>query len=1539
MKFYLSQLRLYRFSILYFFIAIGFFAGLLLIKPAKTQAAPPQKFITSDDAIWQITASALTDSQNVAVKAFQTARLNREVLTQVLSKAPMEYTRAAKRQETILTLPMPDGRFARFRIEESPIMAPELAARFPEIKTYKGQGIDDPTATTRFDWTPLGLRAIVLSNDGTWFLEPLSQSDTTNYISYFNRDISLDNVSLSCQLSDNEIKDAERRGVFAGSSPVSPAFVTGTNLRTYRLAVAATAQFNQQYGGGNVSTTLTQITSLINQVNAIYQKEATITFQLVANETNIIFTAATNPYTDETTTTLLNQNQSVLDLDSNIGSANYDIGHVFGSITVSPGFLSFSGVASLGIVCTAGSKARGVSTMGGTPITHSIFVSGVTHEIAHQFSAPHTFNSTTNGCSGNRQASGAYEPGSGSTIMGYSVCGPDNLQSLPNLYFHTGSLGNILSYAAGSGNCATTTATGNSPPTISALSNFTVPANTPFTLTSTATDPNGDALTYTWEEFDLGNASPPNTDDGTRPIFRSFSPSTTASRTFPRMQYILNNANVPPPTYACGSNSCLTGEVLPSTTRTMNFRFTARDNRAAGGGTANAAMQVSVVSTAGPFAVTQPNTAVSWSGNSSQTVTWNVANTNVAPINVANVKISLSTDGGNTFPIVLAASTPNDGTETVTIPNNVNSTSRIKVEAVNNIFFDISDVNFSITAPTEVKLISFDAFAYQDGQVLAEWQTGYEAHNLGFNLYRDEAGKRTRINQQLIAGSALTTGNSTILQAGQTYSWADNLPTDAAVVTYWLEDIDLSGLATMHGPFTLTKAPGRTPILQQSEVLMRLGWQQAMLANGTGSVPVQRITADGRESTPGANRKSLGDTAQASIAFQNNLSNQSAVKISVKDEGYYRVTQSELIAAGLRKDADPRRLQMLVDGREIPITVPGENDGHFDATDAVEFYALGLDSPATNEHIYWLTYGEGRGRRVQQLKAQLTGATVQSFTETVERRDHSLYFAALLNGDKENFFGAVVGSQPLEQDLSLPGVNSAGQATLEVILQGVTAAAHRVTVQLNDSSVGELTFAGQENHSQTFSVPVSWLREGINLVQLLAANGGTDVSLVETIRLHYPRRFIADNNQLRFTVRSGERVSISGFTTKAVRVFDVTDANAIQEMNPQILGGKDTYTVNVTAAGNGNRRLLAIAETKFAAPFALKENTVSNWRDAQNGADFLIFSPRDFFPALSPLKSLRESQGYHVALVDIEDVYDEFNFGNKSPQAVKDFLAFAKANWQLAPRFVLFVGDASYDAKNYFGAGSIDVVPTKLLDTAFLETASDDWFADFDNDGVAGMAVGRLPVHNASDVSSIVAKLLRYEGTEPAKETLLVADANDEFNFEQATDELRELLPSNLRVEEIKRGQLDAATAKAQLFAALNRGQKLVNYNGHGSLNLWRGNLLTASEARALNNNTLPVFVLMNCLNNYFQDAMSDSLGEALLKSERGGAVAIWASSGLTSPQILVTMNQEFYRLLFSPNLKAETLGETIRQAKTAIPDLDVRHTWILLGDPTTRLK
>jgi hypothetical protein len=264
------------------------------------------------------------------------------------------------------------------------------------------------------------------------------------------------------------------------------------------------------------------------------------------------------------------------------------------------------------------------------------------------------------------------------------ICSPENLQQFHDDYFHAESFDQIAAYAAGTGAaCAATTATGNSPPVVSAGPDYTIPMGTPFTLTATGADPDGDALTYSWEEMDIGAASPPMTDDGTRPLFRSFNSVADPARFFPKLSDILNNTSP-------------IGETLPSTTRAMNFRVTARDNRAAGGGVSSDAMVLNVTSAAGPFVVTAPNTPTTWTGGTTQTVTWNVANTATAPVSCANVKISLSTNGGNTFPIVLAASAPNDGSQTITVPNVATTMGRIKVQGVGNVFFDVSNANFTI---------------------------------------------------------------------------------------------------------------------------------------------------------------------------------------------------------------------------------------------------------------------------------------------------------------------------------------------------------------------------------------------------------------------------------------------------------------------------------------------------------------------------------------------------------------------------------------------------------------------------------------------------------------------------------------------------------------------------------------------------------------------------------------------------------------------------------------------------------------------------
>ena len=666
------------------------------------------------------------------------------------------------------------------------------------------------------------------------------------------------------------------------------------------------------------------------------------------------------------------------------------------------------------------------------------------------------------------------------------------------------------------------------------------------------------------------------------------------------------------------------------------------------------------------------------------------------------------------------------------------------------------------------------------------------------------------------------------------------------------------------------------------------------------------------------------------------LAGQTAIKIMVNREGWYRLTQPELVNAGLSKDADSAMLQVYVDGREIPFSITPDKQGRFAESSSLEFYGVGLDTPATDKRVYWLIVGKTPGLRIQQNKGEGSPAVSRSFTQTVERKDRTLYFAALKNGDKENFFGAVIASSPVDQTMNLLHLDQTAtqQATLEVVLQGVTNLPHRVLVEVNGTSVGEVLFNGQEQGTGKFTLTHSLLREGANTVRLTAENSTADVSLVDTLRLSYQHTFTADNDALKLNVPGRQEITINGFTSNRIRVFDVTNPDSVQELAGKTQGSKDGFSVTVTAPENGLRSLFAINTEQARQPVAITANRPSNLRDKSNASDFVIISRGDLLPAFEQLKAVRESQGLKTILVDVEDIYDEFNFGNKSPQAIKDFLLLARTSWTVKPRFVMLAGDASFDMRNYLGLGDADSVPTKLLDTDYLETSSDDWYADFNNDGVPEMSVGRLPVRSVEEATNLVSKILFVGQTGFPASALLVSDINDNFNFELSSEQLKPILQPKLAIDEVQRGRLDANTAKTHLFEALGRGQRFVNYYGHGSAGLWRGNLLTAQEARNLTNARLPVFVMMTCLNGYFQDASSDSLAEALLKAERGGAIAVWTSSGLSLPPEQALMSQAFYRAL-----DGSTLGEAAIRAKSTITNQDIRRTWILLGDPTMRLK
>lgn len=637
---------------------------------------------TIDQTYWSNSSDPIVSAAQrrvIVPVQYRTVRLDFDALPIYLAQTPIEEAVSVRESAFIVSLPLPDGGFAKFRTVESSIMAPELGARFPEIHTYLGQGLDDPTASARFDITPAGFHAIIFSGGGTIYIDPYAMGMIDYYIVYFKQDLVRDDTRIFLEEGPIVFEPAiieEIRSIIAQGLVLQ----SGSQLRTYRTAVAATGEYTQ-FHGGTVSAGMAAIVTAMNRVNGIYEREVAVRMVLVANNDLVVYTnPSTDPYTNGSGSLMLGENQS--NLDAVIGSSNYDIGHVFST--------GGGGIAGLGVVCRASFKARGVTGLP-SPIGDPFYVDYVAHEMGHQFGANHTFNGNAGSCSGNRNASTAYEPGSGSTIMAYAgICGSQDLQTNSDDYFHGASFDEIVAYTTvGSGStCPTLTSTGNSPPIVNAgVRGLTLPISTPFSLTGSATDPNGDTLRYCWEEFDLGPAGAPNSPSGNAPIFRSFLPVLSFQRIFPKLSDVLNNTQT-------------IGELLPTYARTLRFRLTGRDYRAGGGGVGKDTASFGVTAGAGPFLVTSPTTAVTWTGNETQTVMWSVANTNAAPVNCAVVNILLSTNGGQSWGFTIASNTPNDGSHAVTVPNVATSAARVKVEAADHLFFDVSNVNFTIVPQT-----------------------------------------------------------------------------------------------------------------------------------------------------------------------------------------------------------------------------------------------------------------------------------------------------------------------------------------------------------------------------------------------------------------------------------------------------------------------------------------------------------------------------------------------------------------------------------------------------------------------------------------------------------------------------------------------------------------------------------------------------------------------------------------------------------------------------------------------------------------------
>ncbi|MEM7475278.1 MAG: cadherin domain-containing protein [Planctomycetota bacterium] len=609
----------------------------------------------------------------------------------LLKDVPGEFEYESLAELPVISIPAPDGSVESYRFAETSVMAPELAAKFPSFQTFVGQGVDDPTATIRFDVTSLGFNAIVNSGRlGHYITEPYFAFGNHNvYASYslggqFEDEfydfklgaIEIEEESFAENEDENDDSDKAEGEEAAGRS-------NGNVINVYRAAIATTGEYTALVGG-TVEGGMARVVTEVNRVNSVYEIEVATRIELVANNDQLIYTDQNNdPYTGDDLFAQLGENQR--NVDTVIGTANYDVGHVLST----PG----GGLAYVGVIGNPVYKAGGASGE-----INNIVVT--LHELGHMFGSNHTWNGDGGGCSARNHpsfngAQTAAEPGAGTTIMSYAgLCGDQNIQRTADLYFHAVSFEAILDHTGSIPNVGTKINSGNSVPFVDAGRDYVIPAHTPFVLSVTASDADADdVLTFTWDQRDIGVQQDVNLpDDGQSPLFRSFPASEATQRFFPQISDILNNTQT-------------RGERLPSTTRELNFSAVARDSRIGAGGVALDNVRLNVINTGSGFEVTNFDTPTTLNGFSRETITWDAAGTTAAPISASHVDVFFSVDGGNTYPIEVATELPNTGSATIVVPNAATNDGRFMVRGHDNVFFDINDASIQvIEAPVDLDL-------------------------------------------------------------------------------------------------------------------------------------------------------------------------------------------------------------------------------------------------------------------------------------------------------------------------------------------------------------------------------------------------------------------------------------------------------------------------------------------------------------------------------------------------------------------------------------------------------------------------------------------------------------------------------------------------------------------------------------------------------------------------------------------------------------------------------------------------------------------
>ncbi len=836
-------------------------------------------------------------------------------------------------------------------------------------------------------------------------------------------------------------------------------------------------------------------------------------------------------------------------------------------------------------------------------------------------------------------------------------------------------------------------------------------------------------------------------------------------------------------------------------------------------------------------------------------------------------------------------------------------------------------INKNKSAKSSVKYEHIDAYSDGNG-VWLEWETSFESGNLGFYIYRSNGVDKELVSPSLVPGVYMKMRDAQ--NTGEKYTFFDaDGDSDSS---YYIETFSINGQKQLSNLISPKYVNDLAVYAGNSSAVLKEAAQStnAYISNDETNVPsVLKAQIIKSLSFPDA-------------ATQRFVAAQSGAKIGVKKEGFYRVSRAELQTAGFDVNSSSSKWQLYRNGVEQAINVGGNGD-------YIEFYGKGLDTRDTDTQIYFLITGAQNGKRIESFltRAFAGRGVANGFSQSTSFKERTTYFSDLHNGDDvDNFFGRVISTSPTVININLSAVDfSASVASIDVKIQGATQVSHQTKVVLNGVEIGSIIGNSFASMSKQFDIPTSALREGTNTLQLTALASSSDISFFDTVKITYKKLYKAQQNQLSFYVPGQQESYVDGFTSPNVRIFDITDpdepnivANAKVESNNS--GGYRAYLLP-----NRARILFGVEDSALLSAASVTANAPSSLSNTANAANMIIISYKDWMSQANDWANYRRGQGMSVEVVNIDDVYDEFSYGVFSSDAIERFLQYAYENRQTKPGYVLLIGDATYNPRNYTSAASPPVnynfIPTKMVETIYLETGSDEALADFDNNGLAAIPIGRIPVHEAQTVTTVLNKVFTYEQTVATQNlsrgVLFASDVPNGYDFAGVNNRLRSHLPANTPSPIINKADTDART---RLLAEMNSGKFLVNYSGHGNTSAWSASPAFFNNADALaltNGDNLTIFTMLTCLNGYFIQTQ-DSLAEVLLSKQTGGAVAVWASSGETTPDIQEIMATRFYSQIGRDN--SMRLGDLIKDAKTTIPGgRDVRLSWALIGDPALKVK